>query len=136
MSASSSCFSFETSVTTSPFRTVELFQSGSTRVEDTTYLGRLFNLSASSPFPEWPPRGEELVAPPTQQQGLGAQRLVQRDLSPRFAVLVPNLDEPTAVPEALLTGRVLDDSVERDVLADHDLSHFGSPSCRRQLPLM
>jgi hypothetical protein len=31
------------------------------------------------------------------------------------------------VPEALLTGRVLDDSVERDVLANHDLSHFGSP---------
>src|SRR6266700_1790784 len=50
MSPSSSCFNFETSVTTSPFRTVELFQSGSTRVEDTMYLGRLFNLSASSPL--------------------------------------------------------------------------------------
>ena len=45
----SSCFSFETSFTTSPLRTVELFQSGSSRVEDTTYLGRPFNLSASSP---------------------------------------------------------------------------------------
>ena len=50
MSPSSSCFSFETSFTTSPFRTVELFQSGSSRVEDTTYLGRLFNLSANSPL--------------------------------------------------------------------------------------
>src|SRR5256885_14376783 len=49
MSPSTSCFSFETSVTTSPFRTVELLQVGSTRVEDTTYLGRLFNLSAHSP---------------------------------------------------------------------------------------
>src|SRR5580704_4273933 len=35
--------------------------------------------------------------------------------------------DPAAVPEALLAGRVLDDSVERDVLADDDLSHFGSP---------
>src|ERR1022692_2814047 len=46
MSPSSSCFSFETWSTTSPFRTVELFQRGCSRVEDTTYLGRLFNLSA------------------------------------------------------------------------------------------
>src|SRR5438128_4537839 len=49
MSPLSACFSFETSVTTSPFRTVELLQRGSSRVEDTTYLGRLFNLSAHSP---------------------------------------------------------------------------------------
>ena len=46
----SSCFSFETASTASPLRTVELFQSGSSRVEDTTYLGRLFNLSANSPL--------------------------------------------------------------------------------------
>src|SRR5437660_8939054 len=77
--------------------------------------------------PGWPPRCEPLVAPPTQQQGLGAQRLVELDLGPLFAVLVPDLAEPAAVPEAPLTGRVLDDSVERDVLADHDLSHLGSP---------
>src|SRR6266550_5691166 len=50
MSPFTLCFSFETSCTTSPFRTVELFQSGSSRVEDTTYLGRLFNLSAHSPL--------------------------------------------------------------------------------------
>src|SRR5437588_417642 len=50
MSPSSSRFSFVTSSTTSPFRTLELFQSGSTRVEDTTYLGMLFNRSASSPL--------------------------------------------------------------------------------------
>ena len=49
MSPSSSCFSFETSLTASPFRTVELFQCGSSSVEDTTYLGRLLNLSADSP---------------------------------------------------------------------------------------
>src|SRR3984957_7479703 len=49
MSPSISCRSFETSVTTSPRRTVALVQLGSARVEDTTYLGRLFNLSAHSP---------------------------------------------------------------------------------------
>jgi hypothetical protein len=47
------------------------------KVEDATYLGRLFNLSASSPL---------------------------RDVH----------DLP-AHPEALVTGRVLEDSVERDV---------------------
>ena len=46
MSPASSCFSFETSLTTSPLRTVELLHSGSCRVEDTTYLGMLFSLSA------------------------------------------------------------------------------------------
>src|SRR5487761_969240 len=50
MSPSSSCFSLVTSSTTSSFRTVELFHLGSSRVEDTTYLGRLFNLSAHAPL--------------------------------------------------------------------------------------
>jgi len=50
MSPASSCFSFETSPTTSPLRIVELLHLGSWRVEDTTYLGRLFNLSAHSPL--------------------------------------------------------------------------------------
>ena len=34
---------------TSPFSTVELFHSGSSRVEETTYLGMVLNLSANSP---------------------------------------------------------------------------------------
>src|SRR5690349_3397703 len=50
MSPSSSCFSFETASATSPVRTVALVQLGSSRVEDTTYLGRLFSLSAQSPL--------------------------------------------------------------------------------------
>ena len=41
---------FEACFTTSPSRTVELLQSGSTSVEDTTYVGMLFNLSAHSPL--------------------------------------------------------------------------------------
>src|SRR6202011_4283314 len=77
--------------------------------------------------PGWPPRRQVLVASTTQQHRLGPERLVEPDLGPRFAVFVLNPVEPAAVPEALLTGRVLDDSVERDVLADHDLSHLGSP---------
>ena len=77
--------------------------------------------------PGWPPRGEPLVAAPAQQQGLGAQRLVELDLGPLFEVLAPDLAEPAAQPEALLTVGVLDHSVERDVRADDDLSHFGSP---------
>src|SRR5206468_11858491 len=75
-----------------------------------------------------PPRCEPLVAPSTQQQGLGSQRLLETHLGPLFEVVAPELAEPAAQAEALLTVRVLDDSVERDVRADHDLSHLGSPS--------
>src|SRR5215831_6202482 len=50
MSPASSCFSFETSFTTSPLSTVALPHLGSSRVADTTYLGMLFSLSAHSPL--------------------------------------------------------------------------------------
>src|SRR5271170_1214371 len=49
MSPSISFFSLVTSSTTLPFRTVTLVHLGSWSVEDTTYLGRLFNWSAHSP---------------------------------------------------------------------------------------
>src|SRR4029453_509815 len=75
--------------------------------------------------PGWPPRGEELVAPATQQERFGAHRLVEHDLGPLLAVFVATRGDPAAVPESLLPGRVLDDTVERDVLGDDDLSHFG-----------
>jgi hypothetical protein len=55
---------------------------------------------------------------------LGAQRLVERELVELWAVF--DQADPTADPEAFVTGRVLDDSVERDVLADDDLSHWFS----------
>jgi hypothetical protein len=45
-------FRFETPFTTSSVITVVLFQSGSARVEDTTYLGMLFNLPANWPVRE------------------------------------------------------------------------------------
>jgi hypothetical protein len=68
-------------------------------------------------------RGQCLVAEVAAAAG---RRQAGADPVKNLAVLVPNLKESAAAPEALLTGRVLDDSVERDVLADHDLSHFGS----------
>src|SRR5262249_22234030 len=74
----------------------------------------------------WPPSGEPLVGPPAQQEGPGTQRIVERELVQLRAVL--DQADPAAGPEAFVTGRVLDDSVERDVLAHDDLSHFGSPS--------
>jgi hypothetical protein len=46
----SSCFGFKTSFTTSPLSTVAFFEPGSSRVEDTMYLGRLLILLASSPL--------------------------------------------------------------------------------------
>jgi hypothetical protein len=50
ISSFTSCFSFETSSATSPFSAVVLFHSGSSRVEEITYLGMLFSLSASPPL--------------------------------------------------------------------------------------
>jgi len=48
---------------------------------------------------------------------------------PLLEVLAAELAKPAAEPEALLAVRVLDRSIERDVLraADHDLSRSGSP---------
>src|SRR5206468_3983059 len=77
--------------------------------------------------PRWPSCGQELVGASTQQHGLGTQRLVERDLGCFFTTAVADATDPTAVPEPLVTGRVLDDPVERDVFGDDDLSQFGSP---------
>ena len=49
MSPSSSCLSFVACSTASPFSTVVLFHSAFSRVDETTYLGMLLNLSANSP---------------------------------------------------------------------------------------
>src|ERR1700722_2289563 len=53
-------FSFEISLTTSPLITVEFDHMGSFRLEDTTFLGMLFNLSAHSPL-----RDSQRVANPS-----------------------------------------------------------------------
>src|SRR5207249_6590217 len=76
--------------------------------------------------PGWPPRSQEVVGASTQQHGLGSQHLVERDLRYFFTAPFADTPDPTAMPEALVTGRVLDDAIERYVFADDDLSHFGS----------
>src|SRR5206468_11708047 len=47
------------------------------------------------------------------------------------------LDESVAEPKALLTIRILDDSIEQNVLqtTDYNLSHFDSPSLALSYPL-
>jgi hypothetical protein len=87
-------------------------------------LGRLFSLSASSPLRDGPSRGERLVASPAQKEGADGQRLVERELGKLRAI--SDQADPAAGAEAFVTGRVLDESAERDVLAHDDLSHFGS----------
>jgi hypothetical protein len=83
--------------------------------------------SVASFFPAsgWPLRGEPLVASPAKQESVGADRLVERDL----AHILAGRDQadPASAAEALVTGRILDDPVERHVLADDDLSHLGFP---------
>jgi hypothetical protein len=58
--------------------------------------------------------------------GIGAQRLVEQDLGCLFATTLTDTTDPAAPPEAFYAGRVLDDSVERDVLADDNLPDLGS----------
>ena len=59
---------------------------GLSMVEDTTYFGRLFNLSTQSPLCDDACAAEVLVAPATQQQRLGALCLAE---------LVPQPTPPT-----------------------------------------
>src|SRR5436190_16584610 len=86
ISPCSSSLSSEISFTTSPSSTVELCQAGSSSVDDTTYLGRLFNVRQQAAT-GWPAPREPLVAPPAEQQGLRAQCLVERELRHRFEIL-------------------------------------------------
>src|SRR5580704_19077931 len=97
MSMSMCCFSVETSLSTSPLRTVELFQATARRAT------RSFAGPAGGPRRPAPRRARAWRAAGYFRSG-----------------------RPSRGPEAFVTGRVLDDSVERDVLAHDDLSHFGS----------
>jgi len=69
--------------------------------------------------------GKRLVGETSDKKPM---RLVECDLGGLSATPIANTTDPAAVPEALVTGRVLDDSVERDVFAHDDLSHIDSPS--------
>src|SRR4029450_4783975 len=71
------------------------------------------------------PAAQPVVGPPPHQRGLGAQRLVEGELVELWAIL--DQADPAAAAEAFITGRVLDDAVERNVGAPGDPSPFGSP---------
>src|SRR5437763_514805 len=74
--------------------------------------------------PRWPQRGQELVGPPALQQGFGAEVLLEQHFRCLFAASAADPTDPAASAEALDARWVLDDSVERDVLAYDDLPHF------------
>ena len=80
MSPSSSCFSFETSYHSREDRGVVPVGVVEGRGHDV--LGQAVQPVRQRAAPGRPPRGEELVAAPTQQQSLGAQRLLERELGP------------------------------------------------------
>src|SRR5438876_10122278 len=126
ISPSNSCFSFATSWMTSR-KHRRVVPGGILQSRGHDVLGHFVQPVGQFAAPGWPPRGEELVGSPTEQLGLGTQRLVEQELGRLFATPLTDTTDPAAAPEALSTGRVLDDPVERDVLADDDLSHSGSP---------
>ena len=103
--------------------TVELFQSGRSSVEDTTYLGIAVQPVRERAGPGRPSAREPLVGPPAHEHRLGRQGLIERELAELGAVL--DRADPAAALEALVARRVLHDAVERDVVADDDPAHRG-----------
>ena len=96
-------------------------------MEDTTYLGMLFNLSAHSPL-----RDSHRVAnhsslrrPSSKASAPSASSV--STLAHASRSFPPNWPNQPPSAEALLAVGVLDDPVERDVGSDDNLSHFGSP---------
>jgi hypothetical protein len=71
-------------------------------------------------------RGEPQVAASPHRPGLAVQRFLVLQLGPFPAVIVRHLVEPATDLETFVTGRVLDDSVQRHVLVDDDSSHGGA----------
>src|SRR6266480_1026924 len=105
ISPSMCCFSVETSLSTSPLRTAELFQAG---------------LARSRTRRTW------AVCPLARRCEMATARPAPRRARAWQAAGYFRSGRPSRGLEAFVAGRVLDDSVERDVLAHDDLSHFGS----------
>src|SRR6478752_9946446 len=124
MSPSICCFSVETSSKHVALEDCRVVPGGIGEGRGHDVLGQAVEPVRQLTAARWPPRGEPLVASPAQQEGPGGQRLVERKLGKLRAI--SDQADPAAGPEAFVTGRVLDDSVERDVLAHDVLSHFGS----------
>src|SRR6476659_9915413 len=121
MSPSMCCFSVETSFSTSPWRTVELFQAGWAKVADTTYLG---SLSASSPLRDGHRAAGHSSLRRPSRRAPAASASSSASLASCGLFPVGPARPPALRPSS--PAGVLDDSVERDVLAHDDLSHFGS----------
>jgi hypothetical protein len=81
------------------------------RVEETTYLGMLLNLSATRLLR--PRLGKALVGHPTQQRASDSKASSSLNLSPLAAA---ELKAPPSVLEVLGTARVLHHTVERHEL--------------------
>src|SRR5258708_25957702 len=107
MSPLDSCLSFETRATTSPLSTVELFHSAFSRVEETTYLGMLLNLSANSFFMD----GQAAAKPSYVTRPSSSASLLRvsssLNLSPSFPRSIlkvqPACLKPTPPPGASIT---------------------------------
>src|SRR6266480_5154570 len=120
ISPSMCCFSVETSLSTSPLRTAELFQAGLARSRTRRTwavcpLARRCEMATAR-------RATRSFAGPAG----GPRRPAPRRARAWQAAGYFRSGRPSRGLEAFVAGRVLDDSVERDVLAHDDLSHFGS----------
>src|SRR5213083_1412973 len=99
MSPLSSCFSLETSSTRSPPEDRRVVPAGIFERRGHDVLGHAVQPVGQLATSGRPAPGEPLVAPPTQQQALSAQRLVERELVDPWAV--PDQADPAAPTEAL-----------------------------------
>jgi hypothetical protein len=79
-----------------------------------------------------PPGGEPLVAPPAQQQSLGAERLVERELVELGQVL--DQADPAAAPEVLVAGRSSITPSSETFSLTNIVPISALPSLRCQLP--
>src|SRR6476620_6148291 len=94
MSPSCPCFSFETASATSPLSTVELFHSGSSSVEDTTYLGMVLNWSANSPSLDGQAAGKPSEVTRPSSRASASRASSSLNLSPSSPRAISKLQPP------------------------------------------
>ncbi len=91
--------------------TVELFHSGFSSVEETTYFGMVLNLSANSPSRDGHAAAKPSIGDAAEQERVARHHLVELELVPVRPAL--ELERPAAVLVALGPAGILDDAVER-----------------------
>src|SRR5204862_7612897 len=72
--------------------------------------------------PRRPATREPLVRPPAEQERIGAHGVLERELEEVRPVL--DRPDPPAALEAFVARRILEDPVDRDVVADDDPAHW------------